>query len=161
MKRLALVVLALSLLSACSNDQTPTVSPTTPGPTQSSPSPTPTGQATGTVNVATSSLGSILVDAQGRTLYLFKRDTGGSPSCYDQCASTWPALEASGSPQAGAGVNASLLGTAQRTDGTTQVTYNNHPLYHFANDQAPGDTNGQGIGGNWFVVSPAGEAIEG
>lgn len=161
MKRLALVLVVLSVLAACSDDQSPTVAPTTPEPTQTSPSPTSTGEATGTVNVASSSLGSILVDAEGRTLYLFKRDTGGTPSCYDSCASTWPALEASGTPQAGTGVDASKLGTAQRTDGKTQVTYNNHPLYRFANDQAAGDTNGQGVGGNWFVVSPAGEAIEG
>ena len=65
-----------------------------------------------------------------------------------------------GAPTGGLGVEASKLGTTSRTDGGTQVTYNGHPLYHFASDSAPGDTKGQGIGGNWFVVSPQGEPIQ-
>jgi predicted lipoprotein with Yx(FWY)xxD motif len=72
-------------------------------------------------------------------------------------------LIAKGEVKAGGGgdVDASLLGTSARDDGTLQVTYNGHPLYHFAGDQAPGDTNGQGVGGIWFVVSPAGDPIKG
>jgi predicted lipoprotein with Yx(FWY)xxD motif len=159
MKRLALVLLAVLAFTACSEDQ-PAVSPTSPSPTLSSPSPTPTTQATGTITVASSSLGNIVVDAEGRTLYLFMQDTGGTSTCTGGCASTWPPLVVTGAPQAGAGVTASLLGTTQRSDGSTQVTYNGHPLYHYALDASPGDTKGQGIGGNWFVVSPSGEAIQ-
>jgi predicted lipoprotein with Yx(FWY)xxD motif len=112
------------------------------------------------VNVANSSLGSILVDAQGRTLYVSMNDSGGKSSCYDGCATNWPPLTVTGSPTAGAGVDASLLGTTERTGGGSQVTYKQRPLYHFSSDAAAGETKGQGVGGNWFVVSPAGEPIQ-
>ena len=158
MKRLAIVLLAVVLLSACSEDTEPTVTPTSPAATQTTSSPTPTTEPS--IAVASSSLGDIVVDGQGRTLYLFMRDTGGTSSCTGGCATTWPPHVVTGTPQAGEGVNASLLATTSRDDGSTQVTYNGHPLYRFANDTAPGDTKGQGIGGNWFVVSPAGEAIQ-
>jgi len=103
-------------------------------------------------------LGTMLVDASGRTLYIFLKDTqnANSSACSGNCAGNWPALTAG---SAGEGLDASLLGSFQREDGSTQVTYNGWPLYHFAGDQNPGDINGQGISGNWFVVSPAGEAI--
>jgi predicted lipoprotein with Yx(FWY)xxD motif len=96
----------------------------------------------------------------GRTLYLFMKDTANTSVCSAGCAQTWPALLVTGTPTGGAGVDASKLSTTSRTDGGTQVTYNQHPLYHFSGDSAPGDTKGQGIGGNWFVVSPAGEPIQ-
>lgn len=159
MKRLALALLVALVFAACSDD-TPTVSPTTE-PTQSSPAPTldSSPRAT-TVNVATTSLGQILIDAEGRTLYLFMNDTPNTSVCTGGCAQTWPPLLVTGTPTGGLGVEASKLGTTSRSDGGTQVTYNQHPLYHFSSDAAPGDTKGQGIGGNWFVVSPAGEAIQ-
>jgi predicted lipoprotein with Yx(FWY)xxD motif len=161
MKRLALVTIVAALaFSACGGDSDPSGTGTTPAPTLTSPSPEPTQQASGTVNVASSSLGSILVDGQGRTLYVFLKDTAGVSNCTDGCATTWPPLTATGSPTAGAGVDGSLLGTIQRTGGGTQVTYKQRPLYHFASDAAAGDTKGQGVGGNWFVVSPAGEPIQ-
>jgi predicted lipoprotein with Yx(FWY)xxD motif len=160
MKRLALVSLvAVLAFTACGGDTEPTTIPTTPAPTQSTPASTPTQTASGTVNVASSSLGSILVDAQGRTLYLFMNDTAGKSNCSGGCATNWPPLEATGAPTGGTGVDASLLGTTQRDDGKSQVVYNQHPLYHFAADAAAGDTKGQGVGGNWYVVSPAGEPI--
>ena len=115
--------------------------------------------AAATVAVADSDLGSILVDAEGRTLYVFSNDTGSESTCYDDCASNWPALEADGEPTAGEGIDEGLLATTERTDDTIQVTYNGHPLYHFAGDEAPGDTNGQNVGDVWFVVSPEGEAL--
>lgn len=105
-------------------------------------------------------LGSFLVDAQGRTLYLFLADTPTSSACSGGCAMNWPPLLTTGAPQAGEGVDASKLGILMRSDGTTQVTYNGHPLYYFAGDTQAGDTNGQGIGGKWYVVSPAGEPIQ-
>jgi predicted lipoprotein with Yx(FWY)xxD motif len=114
-----------------------------------------------TVQAGSSELGDILVDADGRTLYLFENDTDGKSTCYDDCATNWPALIAEGDPVAGDGVDASQLGTTERTDGTQQVTYAGQPLYHFAGDEAPGDTNGQEIGDVWYVVSPDGSPVEG
>ena len=123
-----------------------------------------TGEAT--VNVSESAdFGSILVDGQGMSLYVFMADTqdGGTSACADDCAVEWPPLASEGAPVAGEGVNATLLSTITRDDGTLQVTYNGWPLYLFEEDTAPGDTNGQGIdefGGLWFLVSPTGEAIQ-
>lgn len=105
-------------------------------------------------------LGSFLVDAQGKTLYLFLADTPASSACSGGCAENWPPLLTTGAPQAGEGVEAAKIGTLVRSDGTTQVTYNGHPLYYFAGDAQAGDANGQGIGGKWYVVSPAGDPIQ-
>ncbi len=106
-------------------------------------------------------LGSILVDGSGRTLYLLTKDTPNTPSCYAACAQTWPPLLASsGSPNASSGVDAARVGTAIRTDGTTQVTFNGWPLYYYSGDTAPGDANGQGINGVWFAVSPDGSPMK-
>ncbi|MEX2555310.1 MAG: hypothetical protein WEB06_06745 [Actinomycetota bacterium] len=162
MKRLALLGFVAALaFTACGGDSEPAAQPNTPAPTQSTQAPTQgsSPRAT-TVNVATSPLGQILIDAEGRTLYLFMNDTANTSVCTGGCAQTWPPLLVTGPPTGGLGVEASKLGTTSRTDGGTQVTYNGHPLYHFASDSAPGDTKGQGVGGNWFVVSPQGEPIQ-
>jgi predicted lipoprotein with Yx(FWY)xxD motif len=111
------------------------------------------------VGVKTGPLGAYLVDATGRTLYLFNTDKGTTSSCYTKCAANWPALVTGGSPQASAGATASMLGTTPRTDGSMQVTYNGHPLYRFGGDSAAGDTNGQGKAGTWWLVAPAGTEI--
>ncbi len=113
-----------------------------------------------TVAVADSTFGEILVDAEGNTLYAFTQDPDGMSTCYGECAATWPALFSADEPRAGEGVERSLLGTATRSDGSEQVAYAGMPLYYFAGDARPTDTNGQGIGDVWFVVSPVGEAIE-
>lgn len=120
-----------------------------------------TGEAT--VNVSeVGTFGQALVDGEGRSLYLFTNDTqnSGASSCSGDCLVEWPPLLTDGDPVAGTGVDASLLGTITRDDGTTQVTYNGWPLYYFHEDAAPGDTNGQGLGGVWFLVTPTGEMIE-
>jgi predicted lipoprotein with Yx(FWY)xxD motif len=91
-------------------------------------------------------------------LYLFVPDNQGDSTCYDACAGNWPPL--TGDVTAGAGVDASLLGTTTRTDGTVQATYNGWPLYYFAADTRPGDTNGQGINEIWYVISPEGSAVQ-
>jgi predicted lipoprotein with Yx(FWY)xxD motif len=104
-------------------------------------------------------LGSFLVDAKGMTLYLFTKDTANTSNCYDKCATAWPPLLTTDKPAAGDGVDASLLGTTKRTDGTTQVTYNGWPLYYYQKDKAPGDVTGQDVGGVWFVVSDKGEQV--
>jgi predicted lipoprotein with Yx(FWY)xxD motif len=128
--------------------------------------PTTTKTATGKAMVAvrSTSLGRILVDGRGMTLYLFERDKGPMSTCSGQCAQLWPPLTTDGAPQAGSGVAASKLGTSKRSDGTMQVTYNGHPLYGYVSDQQPGDTTGQGLdffGGEWFVLSPKGDAVTG
>jgi predicted lipoprotein with Yx(FWY)xxD motif len=104
-------------------------------------------------------LGSFLVDEKGMTLYLFTKDSPNTTVCYDKCAVAWPPLLTAGDPVAGEGVEAALLGTTDRTDGTVQVTYNGWPLYYYEKDKAPGDVVGQNVGDVWFVVSPAGEMI--
>jgi predicted lipoprotein with Yx(FWY)xxD motif len=117
-----------------------------------------------TVNVRSTSLGKILVDSQGRTLYLFEKDTGPKSTCSGACASAWPPFRTSGTPKAGSGVTASLLGTTARSDGNDEVTYNGHPLYYYAGDSQAGQHNGQGVdafGAKWYVVTPAGEAVPG
>jgi len=122
--------------------------------------------ATGTptsISVAGSPLGQMLVDGSGRTLYLFEADKSTMSTCNDACAQAWPPLVTTGNPTAGAGANAAALGTTQRADGSTQVTYSGHPLYHYIADQKPGDTFGQGLnqfGAKWYVLSPAGNKID-
>ena len=107
-------------------------------------------------------LGQMLVDDKGMAVYLFVADSGTSSSCYTTCATIWPPVLTTGAPQAGAGAQASLLGTTTRTDGKVEVTYAGHPLYYFVQDKAAGDATGQGIngfGGLWWVLSPSGTAI--
>lgn len=111
-----------------------------------------------TVAVEDSDLGQIVVDGEGRTLYVFLVDEGTESTCYDDCEASWPPLTVEGDPT-GDGVDASLLGTTEREDGSTQVTLDGHPLYYFASDEAADDVNGQGVGDVWYVVSPEGEAI--
>jgi predicted lipoprotein with Yx(FWY)xxD motif len=107
-------------------------------------------------------LGKLLVDGKGMTLYIFKNDKPGQSVCGDTCAQNWPPLTvAQGSqPQPGDGVTGKL-GTILRQDGTFQVTANDMPLYRFAKDTKPGDTTGQGVGNNWYVVAPDGSAVTG
>ena len=125
-----------------------------------SASPAASGSAA-SVKAAGSAEGQILVDGSGRTLYLFGADTGSTSNCNGSCATAWPPDTTTGKPTS-TGVNASLVGTSVRSDKATQVTYKGHPLYYFAGDSKPGETNGQGstaFGGKWYVVSPSGNAI--
>ena len=117
--------------------------------------------AAGTIHVASSKYGPILVDADGRTLYLFLADTHGKSTCDGSCARVWPPLRASASTKAGTGISSSLLGTVRRDDGTAQVVYHHHPLYTMVADKAPGQMVGQAFLGTWFVVSPHGNAVTG
>src|SRR6266700_3862952 len=120
-------------------------------------STSPTGSAT--VTATSTKLGSILVDGKGRTLYLFQKDSPNQSACSGACVSAWPVDQSSGTPKAGSGVKASLLSTIKRTDGSTQVTYNKHPLYFYSGDSQAGQQNGQGLnafGALWYVVAPAG-----
>jgi len=121
-------------------------------------------QASGAiVSTAKTSLGRILVNSSGHTLYLFGKDKNGKSSCSGMCASFWPPLITTGKPRAGTGAKASLLGTTKRADGRLQVTYNRHPLYTFAKDTKKGQTSGEGLdafGAEWYAVSPAGARVE-
>jgi predicted lipoprotein with Yx(FWY)xxD motif len=115
-----------------------------------------------TIQVRQSRLGKILVDSQGRTLYLFKKDSGNRSACSGACATFWPPVRTSGKPTVGKGLRASKVGTIHRSDGKRQVTYNGHPLYRFTQDHKPGATNGEGVnafGARWYVLSPAGRQI--
>lgn len=116
--------------------------------------------AAGDVAVASTDLGDVLVDAEGMTLYLFTPDEQGESTCYDDCETAWPPLTVEGDPAAGEGVDAALLGTAEREDGSLQVTYNDWPLYLWQGDAEPGDTTGQNVNDVWFVVSPDGDAVQ-
>jgi predicted lipoprotein with Yx(FWY)xxD motif len=114
------------------------------------------------VALASSTLGKILVDAKGQTLYLFQADKGTASTCNGACATAWPPLTTTGKPTVGPGLTASKLGTTKRSDGSTEVTYNGHPLYTFVGDSAPGQTTGQGtqaFGAAWYVLSTAGSKV--
>ena len=154
MKRFAIVagtaVLGLSALTACGDDE-----PAAPQNT--------TSQSAGAKLAATDvgDFGKVVVDGAGRTLYLFDKDTA-SPSksnCDGDCAAKWPpVLAGSGTPQVD-GVDAALVGTVTRTDGSKQVTLAGWPLYQFAQDAKAGEAKGQAVGGVWWVLGPDGKKI--
>jgi predicted lipoprotein with Yx(FWY)xxD motif len=148
---------ALALFGACAGDDDPTVeAPEATTEATEAPDADAEGiELARTVQVAETDLGEVLVNEDQHTLYLFKQDTGEDSACTGGCAQTWPALEAD-DPTAGDGVDESELST----NDAGQVVYNGHPLYTYSADEEPGDTNGQGVGGNWYAVSPDGEAIE-
>ena len=114
------------------------------------------------VILATSALGEIVVDAEGRTLYGFTPDeAGGEPTCYDQCADNWPALTADDGFTVGQGLDQSEFSTVTRTDDAgDQIKFGVYPLYYFAGDSSSGQTNGQSVGGKWYVVGADGELIK-
>lgn len=150
----AIVWTSMGLLAACSDAAEPAAGGDTETPEGT------TAPAEATVAVEGSDLGEIVVDAEGTTLYVFLADEGSESTCYEECEDNWPPLTVEGDPGAGEGIDASLLGTSERTDGATQVTLDGHPLYYFAGDQTPDDVNGQGVGEVWYVVSPSGDAIQ-
>jgi predicted lipoprotein with Yx(FWY)xxD motif len=153
-----LVALALT---GCGSSGASGTSATTATAAAASPAPA-TAQAA-TVDVGSTNLGSILVNSQGRTLYLFEADMGTTSACSGACAQAWPPLMANGQPTTGDGADSSLIGTTQRSDGSSQVTYDGHPVYTFAKDQSAGDTNGEGIaafGGAWYALSPTGTPVQ-
>lgn len=176
-KLIAGSVLGLALLAACSNggssndDPATSTSPAVISPTASTAASTPTQLGTPAepsavpqagalaLMVADTGLGAILVDGEGMTLYMFTNDSPNTSACEGQCLVNWPPLL--GEPTAGNGVDENLLGSFERTDGRVQATYNQWPLYYWANDGAPGDTTGQGVGGVWYVLDADGNPIEG
>lgn len=168
---LVISVAGLLLLAACAPATSPSTAPSlapasvpesAPASVEASETAEASEPAAGAarVEVGDSDLGEILTDADGLTLYIFTNDTDGTSTCNEGCVDNWPPLtvEDGEEPTAGEGVTAEL-GTTQRDDGTTQVTVNGMPAYHFAADSTPGDVNGQGMGDVWFVIGPDGEMI--
>ncbi|MGW6277439.1 COG4315 family predicted lipoprotein [Kribbella sp. NPDC055071] len=164
MKRLAVrraasvvgvVALGLAGLTACggSNDSGSS-SPSSPG--------TSTSQAAAGTNLATADVGGfgkVVVDGNGRTVYVFDKDTSGKSNCEGGCLAMWPAVPAGdGTPQLD-GIDASLVSTVTRSDGTKQLAIGGLPIYLFANDSQAGDAKGQAVGGTWWVVGADGKKI--
>jgi predicted lipoprotein with Yx(FWY)xxD motif len=131
---------------------------------RSAPSSTPSSSGgASVVSSKMSSVGTFLVDAHGRALYLWDADHGSKSTCTAACAQAWPPLTTSGTPRASGGVKASLLGTTARADGSREVTYAGHPLYTFAGDTQSGQTTGEGsnaFGAPWWIVTPGGKALQ-
>ena len=153
--RAALLAALMVAAAACGgNDDEPSGTAAPAAPTT-----TAAQEASGAiVAVASNKLGDILVDADGRTLYAFTKDKGDQSVCSGECATNWPAL--TGPATAGTGAQAGLLSTATQANGSSQVTYGGKPLYYFAGDAKPGDTNGQGVGDVWFAVTADGELVK-
>ena len=141
--RIALVAGALLLAAACGAQDDE------PGAGESAPQ----------LDVAATDLGEVLVDGEGFTLYAFVPDPPNESVCAEQCAQAWPPLLVDGEPAVSAQLDEDLVGTTQRDDGSAQVTYAGMPLYTWISDDAPGDTTGQGVEQEWYVVSPQGEMI--
>jgi predicted lipoprotein with Yx(FWY)xxD motif len=157
----ALALASALVLAACGSSGSSGTSSTSSAPAATSA--TSSARPASVVATKTSSLGTFLVDAKGRALYLWDADHGSMSTCSGACAQAWPPLTTAGMPKAGGKVKASLLGTTTRSNGSREVTYAGHPLYYYAGDSAAGQTSGQGsdsFGSPWWVVSPAGKAIQ-
>jgi predicted lipoprotein with Yx(FWY)xxD motif len=171
MRRIRLAVLgaaaalaAVAALGGCSDNNSgggSSYGSSSPSATTGSPNASPAAPAAlDTQNAG--SLGTVLVDGDGRTLYLFEADKSTESTCKGGCATAWPPLLTSGKTSVGGSAQSKLLGTTKRSDGTTQVTYNGHPLYTYAGDAKPGDANGQALdqfGALWYVLDASGNKI--
>jgi predicted lipoprotein with Yx(FWY)xxD motif len=160
-------------LGACGAEEPPSAQPTgegsSPGaltpspPVTSTPTPTPSSTSTispGTViTTAGSEFGEILFDGTRQAIYLFDKEETSESECYDDCAEEWPPVLTDGAPVAEAHVASDLLGTTQRTDGTTQLTYAGNPLYYYAHEgkNEVKCHNISEFGGLWLVVTPSGD----
>ena len=155
---LAAVALVAVVVAACGGSSSGTAG----GGSAYGTATLPPKTTTGTVSTRQTTLGRLLVDANGRTLYLFEKDKDATSSCTGACASIWPPLTA-GTAKAGTGVTAAGLATTKRSDGKKEITYAGHPLYTYAGDQKPGDVTGQGLdqfGAEWYVLAPDGHKID-
>jgi predicted lipoprotein with Yx(FWY)xxD motif len=171
---LALIAIAVVAIAAgCGSDDDEGAAPATaaasgsgygaPPPTSSAGASTAPAGGAATVSTAGGELGDHLVGPNGHTLYLFEKDTGSTSTCTGACAQAWPPLLTTGPPIASGAARADLLGTTERDDGTTEVTYGGHPLYYYVDDTAPGQAAGQDVeafGAEWYAVAPTGDAVE-
>lgn len=174
-RTLGILLVGLAVLAACGTDDggasttvaEPEVTTTADSgqdqPATTTSAPAEDGAATTAVaadgiRAADSELGSILVDPNGLTLYVFTQDSGGESACYDQCAQTWPPVAAD--TPISSELDQAMFDSIECTDGTSQLTVNGMPLYLFASDTAPGDVNGQGVNDVWFVVDAEGNMLD-
>ncbi|HST25677.1 MAG TPA: hypothetical protein VLJ76_06775 [Gaiellaceae bacterium] len=114
------------------------------------------------VKTRKTSIGTILVDSKGKTLYMFAKDKSGKSACSGTCATYWPPYMTTGKPTAGTGAKATMLGTIKRSNGKLQVSYNHHPLYHFKLDTVAGAVKGENqdaFGGRWYALSSKGAKV--
>ncbi|MFJ5956962.1 hypothetical protein ACIQC5_13510 [Paenarthrobacter sp. NPDC092416] len=146
---------------------TPSAAPASSAPSASTSAPASSpasspAAAGAELKVASSSLGDVVVDSKGMTLYFFTKDVkdSGTSACTAACLAAWPVFTTTSDAPAVEGVTGTV-GTIATPDGKKQVTLNGMPLYYFANDKAPGDVLGQGVNNVWYVVSPAGEMVKG
>jgi predicted lipoprotein with Yx(FWY)xxD motif len=113
------------------------------------------------ITVGESEFGPMLFDSNKQAIYIFENDSSGKSACYDDCAEAWPPVLTDGEPKAGEGVDAALLGTTDRDDGTTQATYADQPLYFYAHE-GPGEVKCHNVnlnGGFWWAVGPDGKRL--
>jgi predicted lipoprotein with Yx(FWY)xxD motif len=155
----AAAVVAATTLSACASSSAGSTAPAAGGSTGSSSA----ASTALTIETHSGPLGTFLTDGTGKTLYMFASDTSMKSTCSDQCAVFWPPVTDSSTPTVTGAASMSDVGAIMRADGSTQVTYNGHPLYYFKDDAAAGDTTGQGnntFGAKWWVLSAKGTPIE-
>jgi predicted lipoprotein with Yx(FWY)xxD motif len=166
------LVLCTIVLGACGAQEPPpgtepeptTAAAKTEAPLEQNPEkPKPKPKPGTEIALGNSQFGEMLFDSNDQAIYLFDKETSDKSQCYGDCAAAWPPVLTRGEPVAGKGLKQSLLGTTERKDGTTQVTYNGHPLYFYAHE-APGEVkchNVVGFGGTWLVLGPNGDALPG
>jgi predicted lipoprotein with Yx(FWY)xxD motif len=155
----SVLVIMTVVLAACASAPayTNTPSVTQPANTQSAAS-----SSTITIDETTDpTLGNILVDQNGITLYIFTKDTPNTSNCDAACQAIWPPLVSQGTPKVGPGVDAALIGVATQANGEKIVTYDHQPLYYKATDKKAGDKTGEGFKNVWFAVSPSGQPVMG
>jgi predicted lipoprotein with Yx(FWY)xxD motif len=152
-KLLGATIVVATLLAGCGSSKSATS-------TAGGSATTPTAAANATVRIGkANAIGDVLVDAQGRTLYTFDPENTGKIVCTGDCTMLWPPVTVTGQPVAGNQVTG--LATVSRPEGTTQVTFNGHPLYRFASDKAPGEAKGDGYGGGIWHAARAPAATGG
>ena len=152
-------LIALGLLAGCGGGAAAPTSQPSSMPATSAPASPETDAAALALTMADSPLGSILVDGNGMTLYMFTNDSADTSACEGQCLVNWPPLL--GEPTMGEGVNDSKLGSFTRADGRVQATYNSWPLYYWKDDTKPGDMTGQNVQEVWFVLNSDGDPVKG
>jgi predicted lipoprotein with Yx(FWY)xxD motif len=148
---------AAAVLAACGSSSPSSTGPSTPS--SSAPSSTGTSSASSAViGTRSTGIGTVLVNAQGRTLYWFAKDTPTTSNCSGTCATYWPPVL--GKPKAASGSSLPMaLGTIKRAGGQVQATYDGHPLYTYVSDTSAGMTGGNGLnlsGGLWWAMTPSG-----
>jgi predicted lipoprotein with Yx(FWY)xxD motif len=172
MKKRFLVLTALSfslVLAGCGDDAADVTTPeatsvpsaaVSSAPSSPSPTTTQTAAEGGELMVADSDLGSIVVNSEQMTAYVFTKDTpnSGKSACEGECLEKWPPIITESDEPQVEGVTGEV-GTIELADGSKQITLNGMPLYLWVQDKEPGDVTGQGVGGVWYVVGPDGEMI--